>query len=503
MKRLLERLFPTLRWKIGLAIVIVLLIADGGFLFFAHRTGFSMLEEQSQLKAHGITDVMKSVVEQAMLSGDSNRVQQALDDVSRSSSIKNAFLLRPDGAIRRESRSAGTLSGASVAVVGSMKRVEVEQNVSTQEDDSMYIYLISPLKKKAECSSCHKTSEAIIGYVGLRLATEDFRTLALQHRTLNIFMTVLIFIGLGGIMFIALLLLVIRPIHGLHSHIRQIEGGMTQLESGEHARFPLLDESHERDEIADLCRDFNSMMRRLNAANQKIFELHSTQLEQADRLATTGEMAASMAHEIKNPVAGVLGALQVIEAELDPEDRRREILSEMRTQLERVTHALNDLLTYARPTPPLFDELDVVTVIGRTSTLLSGQFKGKNITIHPDLPTGPLLISADKKQFQQVIWNIMLNGMQAIGSSGNLFVSAASENSCVVVKIKDDGKGIPDEDLQRVFKPFYTTKHKGTGLGMTICKRLVEMHHGSIRIESAVGCGTTVTITLPQRQKGS
>ncbi|MBI4811463.1 MAG: HAMP domain-containing protein [Ignavibacteriales bacterium] len=296
------------------------------------------------------------------------------------------------------------------------------------------------------------------------------------------------------------MLLITRPVKKLNSQMINVEKQIKRYEEGEQVQFSELDNPQSRDEVANLIIAFNKLIQRLNIAHVKLHEMHQSYLEHADRLATTGEMAASMAHEIKNPIAGVLGALQVFDSETPKEDDRKEIIAEMISQLDRVNNAVNDLLCYARPTAPLFEEVSVNELINKTSTLLSRQFRHKKIQVQTQLPAHQLIITADKKQIQQVLWNIILNAVQSMDVEGNLRISLIPEDSIIKIQISDTGKGIPPAQLNQVFKPFFTTKHKGTGLGMTISKRIIEQHKGKIQIDIAVGKGTIITLSLPLKQ---
>jgi signal transduction histidine kinase len=498
MKALLEKIFPSVGKKIAVAIIGVSLLAGGLFVFYAHKTGYQMMDQHTQAKAHGISSLIKNILEQAMLEGRSDHLEQALGSVTQSPDIIDAYILKQDGTIFLRAKQGGILGKFPLTQFHDIPGREGEKYLSAMEHDSLYEYVVTPVLNKPACQRCHTDGNALRGYIAMKIAMADVRSISLEHRTTNIAMVFLTFAGVSIITFVALSILVIKPIRGLHSHIRHFENDVQKLERGEKTDFPLLAEPQGRDEIVDLCRTFNNLMRSLNEANAKVFEMHQVQLEQADRLATTGEMAASIAHEIKNPIAGVLGALQVFESDLPEHDERNVILAEMMVQLGRIDQAVNDLLSYARPAPPVFEEVNLNALIQKTLTLFSQQLKGKPISIHTDLPNDSINISADQKQFQQVLWNIMLNGMQAIESSGTLSIKTRCENHHVVVRIVDTGKGIPSAQLERVFRPFYTTKHKGTGLGMTVSRRIVEQHKGTIKIESQAGKGTAVIITLPE-----
>jgi signal transduction histidine kinase len=298
-----------------------------------------------------------------------------------------------------------------------------------------------------------------------------------------------------------LLFLVVRPVSTLRNQISKVERETELFGKGEHVRFSELGESDRNDEIGGLINAFNALISRLNEANEKLHEAHQDTLQHADRLASSGEMAASIAHEIKNPTAGVLGALQVLRSELQADDQRKEIYDEMILQLERVNHTVNDLLSYARPTPPEFSDTKVVDVVQRTVSLLSRQGASTGVKFESSYSSGDITISADKKQLQQVIWNVILNAQHAITGAGRVNISVNESGNSVVIRVDDTGRGIPKEKITDVFKPFFTTKHKGTGLGMTISKRIVEQHSGTITVESDEGKGTYVTITLPKNQK--
>jgi signal transduction histidine kinase len=314
---------------------------------------------------------------------------------------------------------------------------------------------------------------------------------------MNILMTVLTFGGIGAVISGALLLLVIRPVARLRLQMRSLQGQLDEVERGRELNFAPLELSRGDDEISGLIVTFNALVHRLNVAHAGLRDLHQKQLEHADRLATTGEMAAGMAHEIRNPLAGVLGALQVIDAEMPETDANKPIVQEMMVQMERMNLAVNDLLAYARPTPPKFDTTDLNGILDRTLSILNSQVRKRNIAVEASLDRSLPFITADKKLLQQLLWNLILNALQAMEAGGRLTVSTAGDDAEVTVRIRDTGRGIPERDLANIFKPFYTTRHQGTGLGLTISRRIVEAHGGTLTLESAENSGTTCTVRLP------
>ncbi|MBI5215367.1 MAG: hypothetical protein HY960_06400 [Ignavibacteriae bacterium] len=501
MRQFLDKIFPTLHLKIAASIVLVLSVVGGGFVYYAMQTGRSLLAQQADAKAHSIAEFGKVMLEQEMLIGNNDKVREVLVKLSQSTQAKEIIIVRADGSIALNQDIEDTTRRLPIELFQEKPELPGEKFLDVVEGGKQYEYILTPIYKKDACLKCHSNSPSLMGYVASKINIEDIQSLGIQHRTMNIIMSVVMFAGLGGVVYLALLFLVVRPVTKMKSQMQDIYKQIESVESGNRVKFSSLPVPASRDEITDLILTFNKLVEKLNTAHEKLYELHEKQLEQADRLATVGEMAASMAHEIKNPIAGVLGAVQIFDSELPADDARKEIFSEMKVQLERVNHAVTDLLSYARPTPPIFEEVHVNEVIQRTYSMLSKQIRENRIAVTLNLSEETNHISADKKQIQQVLWNVMLNAVQSIEGSGSVTISSVREHNAVVCTVSDSGKGIAKECLNQVFKPFFTTKHKGTGLGMTITKRIIEQHGGMIELLSEVGKGTTVRIVLPQGKR--
>ena len=497
MKPLFHALFSSLARKIILAVSVTLLLTGSIFVYVAHRTGFTMLEEQAHEKAHDIASVSKAILISVMAEGKPTHLNEFLHALNSSYEVADVYVLRRDGSLYcgtdSSDRSTSVLSGENSGTLQESK----ERFISTIEKGSSYEYIITPIEKQPLCYQCHTQAEPNRGYLAVKLSMDELRASSLRHRTTNIVMIIGTFLGVGGVIILTLLFVVVRPVRNIRRKIKQLEDELVRVENGNQVEVLQFAVPASKDEITDLIIAFNMLTKRLNEVHGRLHDLHQNELEHADRLASIGKMAASVAHEIKNPVAGVLGALQVFDGDIPEGDSRKDILAEMKLQLERVDRAVNELLSYARPTPPVFEEFAINRLIEKTVSLLSQQVNGKSITIKMNLTDEEIILWADRKQIQQLLWNIMLNGLQAIETSGTLTVTLSRGDSSVSIDVSDSGKGIPFELRDRIFKPFFTSKHKGTGLGMTISKRIVEQHSGSIRVSSRVGKGTKVTIVLP------
>ncbi|MBU0717037.1 MAG: hypothetical protein KJ749_02215 [Planctomycetes bacterium] len=222
-------------------------------------------------------------------------------------------------------------------------------------------------------------------------------------------------------------------------------------------------------------------------------------LTRAEHLAEIGQLAASLAHEIKNPLAGISAAIQIIRESMSAENPHRPVITEIIGQIKRLDATVKDLLQYAKPVPPRFSEFPLAQSMAGILEVLRGEpaLQGISVTCR-SLPPDVTLY-ADDAQITQLIINLLLNAAHASRDGGDIELEVHKSADRVELLVKDTGKGMTREVMDQAFEPFFTTKAKGTGLGLPICKRIVEAHGGSIALASEIGKGTTVTIRLPRR----
>ncbi|MDQ1328130.1 MAG: two-component system, NtrC family, sensor histidine kinase AtoS [Candidatus Poribacteria bacterium] len=229
------------------------------------------------------------------------------------------------------------------------------------------------------------------------------------------------------------------------------------------------------------------------------------QIRRADKLATLGQLAAGIAHEIRNPLAGISGAVQILADDVIETDSRKEIFDEILERIKSLNDAINDFLRFTRPAPLQLSPTNVNEIIQSILFLINRQAETQGITIIEEYDDNLPLIMADSEQLQQVILNIAINALQAIHvSSSNGRIEAKIrfktyqnvETSQIAIEISDTGIGIPPEKLDQIFNPYFTTKSEGTGLGLSIAQRIIEEHHGIISVISEIGKGTTFRVIL-------
>ena len=251
------------------------------------------------------------------------------------------------------------------------------------------------------------------------------------------------------------------------------------------------------DEIGELGRAFNEMTSALADTTGRVAELHRREIERASQLATVGELASGIAHEIKNPVVGVSNGLDLVRRRVGADATLRPITDEMARQLTRIQQALQELLTFARPATPAFAPVEVSELIERAIRLVlpAGDRTGATIQVHVDPRLPP--IPGDEEMLHHALVNVLMNALQACAPGGRIVVSASAVDGEARIAVADNGRGIAPEHVDAVFKPFFTTRHTGTGLGLSITREIAQRHNGAVVLTSELGVGTVVTIHLP------
>jgi len=218
-------------------------------------------------------------------------------------------------------------------------------------------------------------------------------------------------------------------------------------------------------------------------------------LEKTEQLAAVGELAASIAHEVRNPLAGMKGALEVLDKELDAS--HHEIVLELLAQIERLESLVRDLLTYARPRAPQLQDFETHELLDRLIRVHKEQCEDQEVAVERDYDDRAASLNADPRQIEQVFLNLIHNALQAMTDGGKLKIVTRAIDGAIEITFEDTGKGIPPGDQRKVLQPFFTTKHRGSGLGLPIVKKIAEAHGGRLVLESRVDRGTSVSVVLP------
>lgn len=260
-----------------------------------------------------------------------------------------------------------------------------------------------------------------------------------------------------------------------------------------------------KDEIAELGTSFNYMASSLKKRDEQLKEMTRQQLMRSERLATLGQLAAGVAHEINNPIAGILTYIRLIRKRLDKSadsenDDFKRYLTIMERETDRCGIIVRNLLDFARQSEPNLKSVDVNIIINESLELLAHKLRLQDIEVEKRFQRIPPII-ADFAQLQQTFMNLILNAAEATDRGGKLTITTRIVDEMVEIVFTDTGKGIPQENLSKIFEPFYTTKEKGTGLGLSVVYGIINRHQGEIEVKSTLGKGTTFILRLPKAIK--
>ncbi|TSK07827.1 MAG: sensor histidine kinase [Geobacter sp.] len=267
-----------------------------------------------------------------------------------------------------------------------------------------------------------------------------------------------------------------------------IVGGVTGLLS-----------QRERERSVELQRTADGLeesYQKLQIQSERII-LIEEQLRRAEKLSTLGEMAAVLAHEIRNPLGSIRGTAEILRDDYKPGDRKHEFIEIQIKETERLNRVVEDFLHMARPQPAdmrpcvVQDELDSIV------TLVTNDCKKRQIELVLQLSAAPVTIRADGEKLRQAFLNILLNALQATPARGKVVISTVVDQGEFLITFADTGPGIDATTQQKIFEPFFTTKADGTGLGLATSKKIIETHGGTLTVDSEVGCGTKVIFRLP------
>ncbi len=252
-------------------------------------------------------------------------------------------------------------------------------------------------------------------------------------------------------------------------------------------------------ELQKTARGLEESYQKLQHQSERIITIEE-QLRRAEKLSTLGEMAAVLAHEIRNPLGSIRGTAEILKDDYRPGDPKHEFIEIQIKETERLNRVVEDFLHMARPQPadmkpcPVQEELETIV------TLVSSDARERNIKLVMQPPPAPVIIRADGEKLRQAFLNIVINALQATKPGGSVIIATKTyQDGLCEIQFRDTGPGMDEETRKRIFEPFFTTKPDGTGLGLAITKKIIESHGGTLLVESETGRGTTVFVRLPQQ----
>ncbi|NWF92080.1 MAG: HAMP domain-containing protein [Syntrophaceae bacterium] len=520
-------IFRSLKTKILLSVIIVVLVIEGIFLYLNIRSLSRQILDKTEEEAFNLSETIRLSIRNAMIKDRRDEYQRIIDDVAQRKGIVEVRIFNKQGEITVSSdrSKVGTVVDKKAEACYGCHR-EDEAKVLLPSDSKTRIYhtekqkllgLINPIYNEPSCYPCHPRTTNVLGVLDTMISLEGFEKEKAQIYNRMIISGIVSVIILSLMLSLSLTRFVNRPIDKLLSATkRAASGDLNQTVSIE-----------SRDELGELSESFNNMIRELKHSRDAIEGWTQTleqrvrertqelqrvqdQLIHAGKMAALGELAAGVAHEINNPLTGVLTFSSLMLKKADENHPWRKDLENIVQQTTRCRNIVKGLLDFARQRKPDKKEWDIHTLLNNTLALVEKQAPFQNISIKKEFHQGIPMLFVDADQIQQVFMNILLNAADAMATNGGtLTIQTDLKNGMAEISFIDTGHGIAKEHLSKLFDPFFTTKQtgKGTGLGLAISYGIVQSHNGDIEVESEVGKGATFRIKLPiesqeQNRKG-
>lgn len=489
--------------KMSLTIGAVLVVVFGTSSYLTHRFQSEQALTATKNQAILLTRGLKNTIRIGMESGHTESLESIFRTVGTLPGVEKLRVFNEEGRIRYSAKPSevGQLTDElDYTVYRSPERSTPFQSETTGHRS---FCMVEPIENEGRCRRCHPKEVEVLGVLDVCLSMEETERKNEFNRFLLLSFTGLAIVLTSGLTGVLLRRFVSRPVAQLVRTMESVEAGKldgrVDIRSG--------------DELGRLGNSFNEMIRKLSEAQSELETMHHRQLVRADRLASLGEMAAGIAHEIKNPLAGIHGAAQVLSREFPEGDPKREILDEMTGLARRLDNSIRDLLNFARYTEPQFSKANLNDVIDKVLFLLRQIPEGKRAKIVRDFDPAIPEIEMDPEQIKQVFLNLALNALQASPGGCTLTVRTRFEvppeegveparRRFVLGSVSDDGPGIPPDRIGKIFQPFYTTKASGTGLGLSMTRKILDLHEGRVTARSEPGKGTTFTVLLPKEKSG-
>ena len=459
------------------------------FLVLQFRDNF---KQRSVMMLDATLDIFYTGLEYSMMKSHEKDIQHIVEQISSSRIVDHICLFNKTGTILFSSDTNEVGKNIHVTVPTYFNESPDEKHYYPIENKNIYSTMI-PIENRPPCQRCHLEKPAI-AYLNL---DTDFTRAEINFYT-----------GSVHIIFLAILVIAVLffGFYFLFNHFinKRLSSFILALDEVEHGNLAIHIPIKKNDEFGVLEGHFNRMVKHLRGSQDKIEELHSEQLQRADKLVTLGELAAEMAHEINNPAGIIMSRTDYLQMEAQKNKEVRKYTEDLEVilrQTEKISKITGNILKYGRRIPREFNTFNLVQCVENGLNMLEPRLNKKEIHLVKEFDSNTCNIVGDSLQIEQVIINLVNNAIDAMPELGELtvIVQNIATNDCQLV-VKDSGCGIDEHALKHIYSPFYTTKssERGTGLGLYIIRNICKNHGADIDCQSSPGKGTTFTINFHQ-----
>jgi len=486
-----------------IAVGIVTIAIVGVFSYFITKSNQRTFILKVEHYAHQLSEMIKSSTKSDMLFYRRERVHEIIDTIGQQEGIEKVRIFNKEGII---------IYSSDRSVVGTMVDKQAEAcyachtadqpleglsisertRIFQLEDKVRSLGIINPIYNEPSCwqADCHVHNEEqkVLGVLDVSMSLAEVDRLTAQDQTKVVLFTLAAMVIISVFLWYFFHRLITRPVQRIVTATNAVAAGNLSYKL----------QVKRNDELGHLGNSFNEMTRNLAEAQ--------TQLYHSDKLASIGRLAAGVAHEINNPLTGVLTYSSFLLKRVKDNPELKSDLEIIVRETKRCREIVKDLLDFARPISAYKKTVNINDVLDRALNIVSSQLNLRDIEVEKHYVDSPPLITIDDGQLQQVLINLLVNAADAIGDKGgkiSLFTRTVQwqGKEHVQIKVTDTGCGIAKENLSKIFEPFYTTKdQKGIGLGLSVVWGIIDKHQGTISVDSELNEGTTFTIRLPVNQ---
>ena len=507
---------------VGLSVFTVIDITN-------QRTNLMNLVEQSAVRT---TDIIKNSIHYSMLINRKADIEEIIKNYGNMDGFeviriydktgRIIFTTRPEEKIKQVPISSDLCQVCHQSTVP-LKNLDIKQRtrITKASDGERIFSMIAPIRNEISCSgaNCHLdlSEKAMLGVLDVQMRLGNVDASLYENQNYTILASATLVLAVLFVTGILIWILIRKPIYKLSEATKEIASG--------NLTYKIPTQRH--DEIGQLAHSFNIMVQELNKAQyeitkwsntleekveQKTKELEKIQghLIQVEKMASLGKLSATVAHELNNPLAGILTYVRLTQRriennDLSPDKIRsiQEDLAIVSEEIVRCGNIVRNLLLFSKKKDGDYAVNSLTTILANCLKLIQHHLELNGIVLEQNFSKDPIELKCDREQLQQAVLAILMNAVEVMPNGGTLTVSAESKYDKSIIIIQDTGDGIPEEIIPYIFEPFYTSKTEGNGvgLGLSIAYGIVKRHKGNIDIKTKIGVGTSFIIEIPNNVK--
>ncbi|MDR3609502.1 MAG: HAMP domain-containing sensor histidine kinase, partial [Ignavibacteriaceae bacterium] len=520
-------LINKLSFKLILTVSFVLICILSVYTYLNIKYLDNYLTGMKYETANNISDLIKKSTRYSMLLNRREDVYEIIKTVGTEPGVKGIRVYNKLGRIIVSTDSSEvnktvdvTAEACNVCHNGttSLKSLSNTQKIRTFRDRSNHrvLGLINPIQNDVDCytAECHAHSPKteMLGVLDVMISLEQHDTMIADNTKRTLLNSLFLLIIISSVSGFFIIVLVNRP-------IRKLNKGIEELGKG-NLNYKITLQS--KDEFGKMADRFNEMSSKLSSAYQEIKDWSENlnikvqekseelkniynQVIQIEKLASLGKLSATVAHELNNPLEGILTYSKLISKKIrkngdnEGDAQILSFLDLITDESARCGKIVKDLLLFSHRGEDEMNDESLITIIDKSVTLIHHHLEINKINLVKDYPENDIIVNCDSQKIQQALMSLLINAIEAMPNGGSITVSLSQNEELAVIKIIDEGTGIADKDLPNIFEPFYSTKEasKGTGLGLAVVYGIINNHGGQVVVENTSPHGTTFKITLP------